>query len=185
MKIPPLGGQVSSPSSTGKRRYSRSRGSRNGYPKFNGQRAGFSRSKQQFSAAFMINSICIEFTTGNGPRRGKNMYSSTILKVGRYILIGRKQTSSLSISQAILSNSTAVPAQFSVPLRPRLFGKPERSTLHLARVALEEDEVFMILVFIYSEVKRQDRTVCLYFDNSNVGAHTPQNSSSANGGLGW
>jgi len=71
--------------------------------------------------------------------------------------------------KAILSDSTAVPAQFSVPLRPRLFGKPERSTLHLARVALEEDEVFMILVFIYSEEKRQDRT----------------NSSSANGGLGW
>jgi len=71
--------------------------------------------------------------------------------------------------RAIFNDDTSTAAEFSVPFRPHLFTKPEPSTLHLTQMALEEDEVFLILVFIYSEVKRQDKT----------------NSSSSNGGLGW
>ncbi|KAG7091594.1 hypothetical protein E1B28_010615 [Marasmius oreades] len=47
---------------------------------------------------------------------------------------------------------------FQVPFRPHLFTKSKPPVLKLSRVALLEDEVFLILVFIYSEAKRQDRT---------------------------
>ncbi|KAF9018150.1 hypothetical protein BDZ89DRAFT_1044687 [Hymenopellis radicata] len=53
---------------------------------------------------------------------------------------------------------------FSVPYRPHLFRKPKPTTLSLTTAALEKDEVFLILIFIYSEAKRQDQT------NSSVGA---------------
>jgi len=68
----------------------------------------------------------------------------------------------VNILQAILNDdlNTSVGAQFSVPFRPHLFSKPEPSKLYLSTAALEEDEVFLLLVFIYSEAKRQDRTVC-------------------------
>lgn len=50
-------------------------------------------------------------------------------------------------------------ARFVVPSRPHLFSKPKPTTLHLTETALAEDEVFLIMVFIYSEAKRQDNTV--------------------------
>lgn len=68
-----------------------------------------------------------------------------------------------------LDDTTCVAAHFIVPFRPHLFSKPEPSKLHLTKTALQADEVFLLLIFIYSEVKRQDST----------------NSSSANGGVGW
>lgn len=34
--------------------------------------------------------------------------------------------------------------------------------LELSRVALAKDEVFLILAMIFSEVKRQERTVCTF-----------------------
>jgi hypothetical protein len=64
----------------------------------------------------------------------------------------------VNLSQATLDDAS-VAAEFSVPFRPHLFSKPEPSKLHLTKTALERDEVFLLLVFIYSEVKRQDGTV--------------------------
>lgn len=61
--------------------------------------------------------------------------------------------------KATLDNNMLIAARFSVPSRPHLFTKPEPSMLHLTKTALEEDEVFLIMVFIFSEVKRQDKTV--------------------------
>ncbi|TFK63924.1 hypothetical protein BDN72DRAFT_963606 [Pluteus cervinus] len=51
-----------------------------------------------------------------------------------------------------------VAARFYVPCRPHLFGKPAPTKLYLSRTALEADEVFLMLTFIYSEARRQDRT---------------------------
>ncbi|KAF9043666.1 hypothetical protein BDP27DRAFT_1305262 [Rhodocollybia butyracea] len=59
--------------------------------------------------------------------------------------------------------TSKVAGRFVVPYRPHLFTKPDPPLLSLTRTALEEDEVFLLLVFIYSEVKRQDDT------NSSVG----------------
>jgi hypothetical protein len=63
-------------------------------------------------------------------------------------------------AQATLDHNMVVAARFSVPFRPHLFRKPQPSMLHLTKTALEEDEVFLIMVFIFSEIKRQDKTVC-------------------------
>lgn len=64
----------------------------------------------------------------------------------------------LSRLQAKLSADDVV-GVFSVPYRPHLFTKPKPTTLSLTTAALEKDEVFLILIFIYSEAKRQDQTV--------------------------
>lgn len=61
--------------------------------------------------------------------------------------------------QATLNGDASIVAQFSVPSRPQLFGKPKPVILSMTRIALMEDEIFLILVFIYSEVKRQEETV--------------------------
>ncbi|TEB37994.1 hypothetical protein FA13DRAFT_715821 [Coprinellus micaceus] len=50
-----------------------------------------------------------------------------------------------------------VVASFSVPYRPKLFGKVKPMVLNLGPVALERDEVFLFLVFVYCESKRQDK----------------------------
>lgn len=54
-----------------------------------------------------------------------------------------------------------IEATFSVPYRPQLFGKIKQVVLNLSRMALMKDEVFLILVFIYSETKRQEQMVRL------------------------
>ncbi|KAF8911698.1 DNA-directed RNA polymerase, partial [Gymnopilus junonius] len=43
------------------------------------------------------------------------------------------------------------------PLPPSSMGKVKPLVLKLSRVALAKDEVFLILVFIYSEIKRQEK----------------------------
>ncbi|ESK83493.1 hypothetical protein Moror_4878 [Moniliophthora roreri MCA 2997] len=48
--------------------------------------------------------------------------------------------------------------RFQVPFRPHLFTKSKPPKLRIKRAGLTEDEVFLILIFIYSEVKRQDQT---------------------------
>jgi hypothetical protein len=53
-----------------------------------------------------------------------------------------------------------VVGRFQVPFRPHLFTKSRAPKLRIKGAALVEDEVFLILVFIYSEAKRQDKTVC-------------------------
>lgn len=63
------------------------------------------------------------------------------------------------VHQATLNANSLVAGRFIVPFRPHLFSKSEPATLHLTKTALQEDEVFMILAFIYSEARRQDRTV--------------------------
>ncbi|KAG5641312.1 hypothetical protein DXG03_005545 [Asterophora parasitica] len=60
--------------------------------------------------------------------------------------------------KATLDNNMSIAARFLVPSRPHLFSKPEPPSLHLTKPALEADEVFLILLLIYSEIKRQDRT---------------------------
>ncbi|KAJ7245327.1 hypothetical protein C8J57DRAFT_1355986 [Mycena rebaudengoi] len=49
-------------------------------------------------------------------------------------------------------------ARFCIPFRPHLFSKTGRPVIHLKPAALAEDEVFLILLLIYLEVKRQERT---------------------------
>jgi len=71
--------------------------------------------------------------------------------------------------KATLDHNMSIAARFLVSLRPHLFSKADPPSLHLTKTALEADEVFLILVMIYEEIKRQDRT----------------NSSSSNGGVGW
>ncbi|KAJ8092404.1 hypothetical protein PM082_023859 [Marasmius tenuissimus] len=51
-----------------------------------------------------------------------------------------------------------VVGRFQVPFRPHLFTKSKPPKLKLTRAALAQDEVFLVLVFIYSEAKRQDQT---------------------------
>jgi len=50
-----------------------------------------------------------------------------------------------------------IEATLSVPFRPQLFGKPKPVVLNLSRVALAKDEIFLMLVFIYNETKRQEK----------------------------
>ncbi|KAJ8453817.1 hypothetical protein ONZ45_g19557 [Pleurotus djamor] len=57
-----------------------------------------------------------------------------------------------------VDHGMSIAARFEVPLRPHLFTKAKPPVIHLTRTALEADEVFMILVLIYSESRRQDRT---------------------------
>ncbi|KAJ7120694.1 hypothetical protein C8R43DRAFT_79148 [Mycena crocata] len=52
----------------------------------------------------------------------------------------------------------AIAGRFCVPFRPHLFHKSKPAVIHLTTEALAEDEVFLLLVFIYEEVKRQDKT---------------------------
>ncbi|KAJ7599263.1 hypothetical protein C8J56DRAFT_916244 [Mycena floridula] len=66
--------------------------------------------------------------------------------------------------KASLNNNMMIAGRFCVPFRPHLFSKPKPTVLHLTPSALAEDEVFLILIFVYSEAKRQDDT------NSSVGA---------------
>lgn len=61
--------------------------------------------------------------------------------------------------QASLNSNMMIAGCLRAPYRPHLFTKMEPVTLHLTRTALAEDEVFLILVFIYSEANRQERTV--------------------------
>jgi hypothetical protein len=70
--------------------------------------------------------------------------------------------------QALFSEKDAsrVEASFSVPFRPHLFGKSKPVVLNLSRVALAKDEVFLILVFIYGETKRQEKMVCRNFSST-------------------
>ncbi len=62
------------------------------------------------------------------------------------------------VVQAILPNDE-VAGTFAVPFRPHVFSKPTPTTLELTREGLAKDEVFLILIFVYSEAKRQDQTV--------------------------
>ncbi|KIJ92944.1 hypothetical protein K443DRAFT_684900 [Laccaria amethystina LaAM-08-1] len=55
------------------------------------------------------------------------------------------------------SKNVTVEGSFDVPYRPRLFGKTTPMVFHLSRKALAKDEVFLILVLIYSESKRQEK----------------------------
>ncbi|KAG5336973.1 hypothetical protein J132_04066 [Termitomyces sp. J132] len=61
--------------------------------------------------------------------------------------------------KATLNDNMSIGARFLVPGRPHLFGKLDPPALHLTKTALEADEIFLILVLIYSEIKRQDSTV--------------------------
>lgn len=72
---------------------------------------------------------------------------------------GESLAQPLMVHQATLNTNSLVAARFIVPFRPHLFSKSEPATLHLTKTALQEDEVFLILAFIYSEARRQDRTV--------------------------
>lgn len=71
----------------------------------------------------------------------------------RAIMLVRKSTSTGDERMNILAG------KMHVPPRPTLFGKPEPIKLLLSRVALEADEVFLMLALIYSEARRQDRAV--------------------------
>ncbi|KAF8190785.1 hypothetical protein BJ912DRAFT_1041807 [Pholiota molesta] len=59
--------------------------------------------------------------------------------------------------EATCASTGDIEATFSVPYRPQLFGKTKHLVLNLSRVALMKDEVFLILIFIYNEIKRQEQ----------------------------
>ncbi|KAF5314799.1 hypothetical protein D9758_019010 [Tetrapyrgos nigripes] len=71
---------------------------------------------------------------------------------------------SLSASEAEPGSEFSPPsgqaATFRVPYRPHVFRKsksdPNTCTLSISRDALKEDEIFMILLMIYSETRRQE-----------------------------
>ncbi|KAJ6584207.1 hypothetical protein B0H10DRAFT_2052346 [Mycena sp. CBHHK59/15] len=71
--------------------------------------------------------------------------------------------------KATLDDGKTIAGRFCVPFRPHLFSKSKPVVIHLTSAALAEDEVFLLLAFIYSEVKRQDKT----------------NTSTTNGTGGW
>ncbi|KAF7316710.1 hypothetical protein HMN09_00404100 [Mycena chlorophos] len=60
--------------------------------------------------------------------------------------------------KATLEDGKVIAGRFCVPFRPHLFHKSEPPVVNLTSTALIEDEVFLLLVFIYEEVKRQDKT---------------------------
>jgi hypothetical protein len=60
-------------------------------------------------------------------------------------------------------DNSDIEATFSVPFRPQLFGKSKPVVLNLSRGALAKDEVFLMLVFIYNETKRQEKMVSRTF----------------------
>ncbi|KAF7316393.1 hypothetical protein MIND_00158100 [Mycena indigotica] len=59
--------------------------------------------------------------------------------------------------KATLNQNMLIAGRFAVP-RPHLFSKQPPTLLHLTKTALVEDEIFLILVFIYCETKRQNKT---------------------------
>ncbi|KAF8990051.1 hypothetical protein BDQ17DRAFT_1333707 [Cyathus striatus] len=59
--------------------------------------------------------------------------------------------------QVIFTKDSSIAAQFAVPYRPHLLSKSSAPQLSITTKALTRDEVFLILLLIYSEVKRQDR----------------------------
>jgi len=59
-------------------------------------------------------------------------------------------------------------ASLFIPYRNHLFHKNKPAVLKMKSKALLQDEVFLLLVFIYSETKRQDRTVSSPFFNFSV-----------------
>ena len=77
------------------------------------------------------------------------------------------------LMQAFFSEKDGdIEATFSVPFRPQLFGKAKPVVLNLSRAALARDEVFLMLVFIYNETKRQEKTVSRnFFLGSNTRTH--------------
>ncbi|KAJ7511993.1 hypothetical protein B0H11DRAFT_1953794 [Mycena galericulata] len=60
--------------------------------------------------------------------------------------------------KATIEDGKTIAGRFCVPFRPHLFSKSKPAVIHLTTTALAEDEVFLLLVFIYEEVKRQDKT---------------------------
>ncbi|KJA28853.1 hypothetical protein HYPSUDRAFT_33249 [Hypholoma sublateritium FD-334 SS-4] len=60
--------------------------------------------------------------------------------------------------EAKCTSTGEVEATLAVPYRPQLFGKTTPIVLSLSRVALAKDEVFLLLTFIYCEMKRQEKT---------------------------
>ncbi|KAJ7662574.1 hypothetical protein DFH06DRAFT_1088205 [Mycena polygramma] len=70
-----------------------------------------------------------------------------------------KATLPPSSSSDTTTPTPTIAARFTVPARPHLFTKSPPAVVHLTPDALAEDEVFLLLVFIYEEVKRQERTV--------------------------
>ncbi|KAF8878918.1 hypothetical protein BD779DRAFT_1803493 [Infundibulicybe gibba] len=71
---------------------------------------------------------------------------------------GYSVTYELGQWKASLHNRKKPVARFTVPFRPHLFSKPDPVILHLTKTALAEDEVFLLLILIYSESKRQDQS---------------------------
>lgn len=68
----------------------------------------------------------------------------------------------ISIIDKVLVNGSdekEIVGTFSVAFRPNLIRKEKPLFLELSRKALENDEVFLILLLIYSEAKRQEESV--------------------------
>ncbi|PFH49398.1 hypothetical protein AMATHDRAFT_147696 [Amanita thiersii Skay4041] len=63
------------------------------------------------------------------------------------------------VSSSSESEDTPVVGRLSVPFRPHLVRKCKPAALELKRTALIQDEVFLILLLIYLEAKRQEQAV--------------------------
>lgn len=66
------------------------------------------------------------------------------------------------------SDEKEIVGTFSVAFRPNLIRKEKPLLLELSRKALENDEVFLILLLIYSEAKRQEESVRFAFATKTV-----------------
>ncbi|KAK7044622.1 hypothetical protein R3P38DRAFT_2879832 [Favolaschia claudopus] len=60
--------------------------------------------------------------------------------------------------KATLDHNMCIAGRFAISFRPHIFSKTKPPLVHLTARALEEDEIFLILVFIYNEVRRQEKT---------------------------
>ncbi|KAK7018153.1 hypothetical protein R3P38DRAFT_2981525 [Favolaschia claudopus] len=96
-------------------------------------------------------------------RRTKgNLFNKT--RAWRWSAMRKEYDLSYSFEEwkAVLDDGVTVAGTFSAPFRPRLFHKFEAPVINLSSTALFEDEVFLLLVFIYEEVKRQDKTASVH-----------------------
>lgn len=56
-----------------------------------------------------------------------------------------------------VTHNDEIVSTFQVPYRPKLFGKTKPMVMNICPAALERDEVFLLLILVYCEAKRQDK----------------------------
>ena len=97
---------------------------------------------------------------------------------GRFVCLSRYTKFFATMIFKVLLGDTddkKIVGTFSVPFRPHLIHKAKPALVNLSRKALENDEVFLILILIYSEAKRQEGSVCFFLSLEDAMSKRPQN----------